>query len=137
MIVADANLVLYLLVPGERTAAAEAVYQRDPAWAVPPLCLSEVRNVLLRYVRSGSFSLKAAEAMVDRAEEVLAPYRLEVDSSAVLRLAHAAGLSAYDAEYLALAELLEVPLVTEDRAIRAAAGPATMTPAEFLNSEPS
>ena len=134
MIVADANLVLYLLVPGERTEAAEAVYQRDPAWAAPPLCLSEVRNVLLRYVRAGSFSLAAAEAMVERADQLLGPYRLEVGSAAVLRVAHAADLSAYDAEYLALAEALEVTLVTEDRAILAAAGPVAMTPAEFLTS---
>ena len=132
MIVADANLVLYRLVPGEPTEAAEAVYQKDPAWAAPPLCLSEVRNVLLRYVRSGSLSLAAALGLVERADQLLAPYRLEVDSAAILRMAHAAGLSAYDAEYAALAEALEVPLVTEDRAIRAVRGPAIMTPTEFL-----
>lgn len=132
MIVADANLVLYLLIPGERTMTAEAVYQRDPAWAAPPLCLSEVRNVLLRYVRSGSIPLAAALAMVERADQLLAPYRLEVDSASILRVAHAGGLSAYDAEYVALAEALEVPLITEDREIRAVGGSATMTPAAFL-----
>ena len=101
-------------------------------WAAPPLCLSEVRNVLLRYVRSGSLSLAAALGLVERADQLLAPYRLEVDSAAILRMAHAAGLSAYDAEYAALAEALEVPLVTEDRAIRAVRGLAIMTPTEFL-----
>ena len=136
MIVADANLVLYLLVPGVRTEAAEAVYRRDAAWISPPLCLSEIRNVLLRYVRSGSFSLTTAETMMARAEELLVPHRLEAGSSAVLRRAHASGLSAYDAEYVALAEVLEVPLVTEDRAVLAAARPVTMTPAEFLAGNP-
>lgn len=134
MIVADANLVLYLLLPGERTDAAEAVYRKDPAWAAPPLCLSEVRNVLLRYVRAGSLPLATAVGLADRADRLLAPYRLEVESAAILRVAQATGLSAYDAEYVALAEGLAVPLVTEDRAIRAAARPATLTTAEFLAS---
>lgn len=133
MIVADANLVLYLLVPGARTAEAEAVYRQDPAWAVPPLCLSEVRSVLLRYVRSGGLSMADAERIVARAEGLLAQHQVGVDSVAVLQLGHQSGCSAYDCEYVALAKALAVPLVTADRALRVAFGPLTRAPAEFLD----
>jgi predicted nucleic acid-binding protein len=38
------------------------------------------------------------------------------------------GLTAYDAEYLALAEQLDVPLATLDRSLAAAAGPRALDP---------
>jgi hypothetical protein len=37
VIVADNNLLVYLLLAGEHTAAAERVLQRDAQWAVPLL----------------------------------------------------------------------------------------------------
>lgn len=132
MIVADANLVLYLLLPGARTEGAEAVYERDPAWVVPRLCLSEVRNVLARQVRARAVTLADAEVMMRRAEELVGSRQLEVDSATVLRIAASSGLSAYDAEYLALAEILGVPLITEDRALHAAAGLQAQSVATFL-----
>ena len=94
MIVADANLVLYLLIPGARTAEAEAVYRRDPTWMVPPLCLSEVRNVVLRYVRSAALSLADAEHIVARAEDLLTQNQVGVTSATVLRLGYQSGCSA-------------------------------------------
>ena len=132
MIVADANLVLYLLIPGTRTAEADAVYRYDPVWVVPPLCLSEVRNVVLRYLRSAALSLADAERIVARAEGLLTVNPTGVNSAAVLLLAHQSGCSAYDCEYVALAEELGVPLVTSDQALRLAFGSSTRTPAEFL-----
>ncbi len=131
MIVADANLVLYLLAPGTRTAEAEAVYRKDPTWAVPPLCLSEVRNVVLRYVRSGALTLTDAERIVARAETLVTQNHGGVNSAAVLLLGHQSGCSAYDCEYVVLAKALDVPLITADRDLRRAFGSIARTPAEF------
>ncbi|MCO6439628.1 MAG: hypothetical protein J5I81_00810 [Nitrococcus mobilis] len=52
MIVADTNLLIYILLAGEHTLAAERVFQRDPEWAAPLLWRSEFRNVLALYLRS-------------------------------------------------------------------------------------
>jgi len=53
VIVSDTNLVAYLLINGDHTATARAVYQRDPDWRLPPLWRAEFLNVLTTTVRKG------------------------------------------------------------------------------------
>ncbi|MGZ5446412.1 MAG: hypothetical protein ACXWLY_31220 [Thermoanaerobaculia bacterium] len=52
MIVADTNLVAYLLIEGDKTAAARAVWKKDSRWMLPTLWRSEFLNVLTTAVRS-------------------------------------------------------------------------------------
>ena len=46
MIVVDSNIIAYWLLPGEKMAEAESVWQKDSNWIVPPLWKSEFRNIL-------------------------------------------------------------------------------------------
>ena len=46
MIVVDSNVLAYLYLPGEVTAAAEALLERDPDWQEPVLWRGEFRNIL-------------------------------------------------------------------------------------------
>ncbi|WP_347888070.1 hypothetical protein ABHF54_10550 [Nitrosomonas europaea] len=48
MIVVDSNVLAHFYLPGEYTAAAEALFKHDPDWAVPVLWRSEFRNILAR-----------------------------------------------------------------------------------------
>ncbi len=48
----------------------------------------------------------------------MAPLEFAVDSSAVLELAATSGCSAYDCEFVALAEYLDVPLVSAGRKLK-------------------
>ncbi len=57
MIVADTNLIAYLLIPGQKTALAQAVFQQDPAWIAPFLWRSEFRNIPALYMRQSQLAL--------------------------------------------------------------------------------
>lgn len=122
MIVVDTNVIAYLFVPGDRTNAAEAMRRRDAEWAAPLLWRSEFRNVLATFVRLGRVELPVAQAMQAQAERLLAPLEFAVDSETVLALAAGSGCSAYDCEFVALAEYLDVPLVSADRKLKAEFG---------------
>lgn len=112
MIVADANVIAYLLIEGEHTAQAQAVLRRDPVWVAPPLWQSEFRNVLTLYLRRGVLTLPDALALYRDAETLMRT--MPVDAEDILRLVVASTRSAYDCEYVALAEALGVRLVTND-----------------------
>jgi predicted nucleic acid-binding protein len=134
VIVADANQLVYLYVQsGALTARAQAVYQRDAEWAAPYLWRSEVRNVLARMMRDRKIGLDDACAVLADAEALLQNQEYLVASPDVLALAAESGCSAYDCEYVALAEALDVPLVTEDRDILRAFPTRAQSPAQFLH----
>ena len=131
MIVADTNLIAYLLLPGERTPEAEAVLLRDARWVAPPLWKSELRSVLLQHLKAGLIQPAEAAAVWARAEVLLGAPAPEPDTGRVLSAALAYGLSAYDAEYVALAEALGVRLVTDDRKVLRACPHVAAAPADF------
>lgn len=114
MIVVDVNVLAYLLIPGRYTAGAEKLLEADAHWAAPRLWRSELRNVLGTYVRSGLLDLADAVSLYQRASLLIGTEEYEVETTDVLRMASASGCSAYDCEYVALAEFLDVKLATAD-----------------------
>jgi len=115
MIIVDTNVIAYLLIPGQHTAAARAALIHDPEWAAPMLWKSEFRNVLAMYLRKAELSLKHALALQDAAEELILGREQLVASHDVLVLAKTSGRSAYDCEFIIAARALSVKLVTSDR----------------------
>jgi predicted nucleic acid-binding protein len=114
MIVVDTNIVAYLYLPGEYTAAAEALLEKDPSWAAPVLWRSEFRNILAGYIRRGSLTFQQAHGLQCEAEDLLNGTEYEVDSLNVLELVRDSECSAYDCEFVALAMKLGTKLVTMD-----------------------
>lgn len=131
MIVADANLIAYLILPGERTEQAEAVLLADPIWVVPLLCASELRSVLNKQVRAGNLTLNQAVAAMRRAAMLIGDREAPVDSRDVLELAQRSGCSTYDCEYVALAIALSSSLVTSDKAVLNAFPAVAVSPEKF------
>jgi predicted nucleic acid-binding protein len=114
VIVVDSNVVAYLYLPGEHTAKAEALLEQDSDWAAPVLWRSEFRNILAGYLRRKTLTFDQACSLQSEAEDLLAGSEFEVDSKAVLELVRDSDCSAYDCEFIALANKLQVKLVTMD-----------------------
>ena len=115
MIVVDTNVLAYLYLPSEHTAAAEALLEQDAEWAVPILWRSEFRNILAAYLRRKSLTFEQACNLQREAEGLLEGLEFEVDSLAVLQLVHDSDCAAYDCEYIALAIQMNTHLITMDR----------------------
>lgn len=115
MIVVDTNVIAYLYLPGDRTAAAEALCREDPEWSAPLLWRSEMRSVLATQIRVGTIALDGAQSIQTEAEQLLRGREFAVDSAEVLRLAAESGCSAYDCEFVVLADYFDVLLYSADR----------------------
>ena len=100
MIVVDSNVLAYLYLPGEHTAAAEQLFASEPEWASPVLWRSEFRNILAGYLRRGTVTFNQALAIQAEAESILAGNEYEVDSPGVLQLVRESNCSAYDCEFV-------------------------------------
>jgi predicted nucleic acid-binding protein len=114
MIVVDTNVLAYLWLPGERTQAAERLLKRDPDWNAPLLWRSEFRNVLAGCLRRGDLNLEIALEIADGAEGQMSGREFAVPSAQVLARVQESDCSAYDCEFVALADELGVSLITSD-----------------------
>ena len=113
MIVVDASAMLEVLL---NTPAGARVDDRLSAAGAPHLLDLEVAQVLRRYAASGEIDpQRGAQALEDLADLPLARYPHDVCLSRIWELRD--NLTAYDAAYVALAEVLEAPLVTRDAAL--------------------
>jgi predicted nucleic acid-binding protein len=123
---------MYLRVAsGPYTERAEAVLLRDAEWAAPLLWRSEIRQGLAGLMAHRGLTLEAALAALAGMELVIGSREYAVDSAHVLGLAQASRCSAYDCEYVALAETLDIPLITEDRALLKTFPGRAVSPAAF------
>ena len=117
MIVVDTNVMAYRWLPGPRNTEADALVRLDTEWAAPLLWRSEFRNVLAGCIRSGKLSVADAERAMRHAARSLLGGEHAVADDVVLGLVVRSQCSAYDCEFVALAEALGTLLVTEDKAL--------------------
>ena len=132
MIVADSNLIAYLLIPGDKSDICDEVFLKDPDWAVPLLCRSEFRNILTLYMRHEQMSLNQALATMEKADRLWRDHEYSVPSNAVLELTHKHNISAYDGEFVVLAQELGTPLITFDNAVKRMFPKIATDPTEYL-----
>ena len=123
MLLVDANVVAYLLVDGERTAQARALWAIDRDWQAPRLLFYELASVFAQLLKHRAISAETAITGLESVPGLVSLRDQDPPAARVLELAGKLAVSAYDATYLATAEALGVPLVTEDRRLlRAAPG---------------
>jgi predicted nucleic acid-binding protein len=112
MIVVDNNLIVAFAIRTAETETADKVQKKDREWIAPPLWESEFRNAMLGLIRAGKISHQTALNAAALAHNNVDTFA--VSTGAVLRIAERHGLTAYDAEYAALAEWLEIPCLSFD-----------------------
>jgi len=115
VIVVDVNVVAYFLVEGDKTAVARDLLHRDPDWRLPALWRHEYLNVLATFTREGGATVAEARTLWRRAVELFGPREQSVDMELALVLATENRISAYDAQYIALARQLRTLCITEDQ----------------------
>lgn len=115
MIVADTNIISYLLLPSPYSESVDKLYSYDSQWTAPLLWKSEFRNVVTLYLRKGIVSLEKSLQLLDAAESMMTGMEYEIPSSQVLALVAKSSCSSYDCEFIALAHHLDLPLVTQDK----------------------
>ena len=131
MIVVDTQLLVYLTTVGPNQPTAKEVLRLDPDWITVPLWRSEFRNAMAGYVRRGELDVDAALTALQHANATLLS-EIEPRSERVMELVAISKCSAYDLEFVALAEELGVTLVTNDREILAAFPQSAVSPAAFI-----
>ena len=120
MTVVDTSAVVDFLLGAEASPAVTSLMATEGRLAAPDLLAFEVLAVLRRHVRRGTIGAGRGAGAV----EDLGDLPLELASTMTLR-ARAWELresfTAADALFVALAELLDEPLATKDRALAASA----------------
>ncbi|HKN26969.1 MAG TPA: type II toxin-antitoxin system VapC family toxin [Roseiarcus sp.] len=121
-VVVDASIAAAWLLPEKDSDAAEAVIASLSGRApVPSLFWHEARNILLMAERRGRIVAGEAAANMGRLRRLPLEDAGAGSDGAVLSIATAYGLSAYDAVYVALAQERRLPLATLDRKLAEAA----------------
>lgn len=134
MIVVDTNVIAYLHLPGNQTQLAESVLAKDSAWIVPYLWRSEFRNILALYLRQNQLTFAQAQGVMTNAERLLDGKSYHLMSAEVLSLVQMSRCSAYDCEFVALAQRFKVPLVTADKRILSEFPTIALAPDQFVKS---
>ncbi len=117
MIVVDTNIIAYLYISGDKSSQAEQLLTFDSLWNAPILWRSEFRSVLSQYLRKGILSLDDILMIIQQAEKLLDDNEYKVSSAHIMQLINSSSCSAYDCEFVALAQYLDIPLITADKKI--------------------
>ncbi len=132
MIVVDTNIISYLYISGDRSQQSEDLLSFDSNWVAPILWRSEFRNVLAQYLRKNLLNINEILLIIQQAEKLLTDHEYEISSAHIMQLVKSSQCSAYDCEFVALAQYLDVPLITADKKILSEFPEITNTTSSYL-----
>lgn len=104
MIVVDTNVIAYFFLTSGKSELAEIALRKDSDWAAPFLRRIELRNVLALYMRKQLLNLVEAQRIMSTAADLMRGREYVSASAHILRLAALSDYSAYDYEFVAVAE---------------------------------
>ncbi len=134
MIVADTNIISYLLLPTPYSDSVDKLYKLDSEWVAPTLWKSEFRNVLALYLRKKIITFEQALQLQETAESTMANNEFDVSSAQVLSLVAKSNCSSYDCEFVALAQHLNISLVTQDKKVLREFSSISISVSDFIKT---
>lgn len=122
MIAVDASVVVSALTDASETGEAVRARLRDETIVAPALMDIEVTSAIRKGVRAGRLEERAARRALDDLRSM--PWQ-EIPHGVLLKRVWELrdNVTAYDASYVAVAELRKVPLLTLDGKLARATGP--------------
>ena len=117
MIVVDANIISYLILKSPFSKDCGELFLWDSQWIAPRLWRHEVSNVLVTYERRKIIDRKEALLAFKDSEAIIGENEYDIQIERRMSVAASTQCSAYDSQYIALAEDLNVYLFTYDKKI--------------------
>src|SRR5512133_3554411 len=114
MIVVDSNVLAARNLTGVLAELAGRVEAKDPVWIMPTLWRYEFQNILSKALWKGLIIQCDARAAWEKASSQIADNEYVPSVDQVLNLAERHRITAYDANFIALAMEMSVMCVTED-----------------------
>jgi predicted nucleic acid-binding protein len=111
---------------------ADAARVKDPDWRTVVLWRCEFTSALVKMIRARVLDEPTALTALAAAAADMAPREMDVPHERALRAALRYGISAYDAQYVALAEMWGVSCVTADAALVRKAPGVCVPLADFI-----
>lgn len=136
MIVADANLIIYRHVQGPLTKLADEAWANDDDWRSAVQWRCEMTSAVVKMIRGGVLEESAAIIAMADAGRDLAERESVIPQDQAMQVALRYGISAYDAQYIALAEILGVTCVTADAALARKTPGVSVLLAQFVKEHP-
>lgn len=133
MIVVDTNIISYFYIHGSYSDQAQSLWIKDSDWHLPILWRSEFRNVLAKYFRNELLSLTKIFEIIQETELLIRGNEYHIPATHVFHLIRTSSLSAYDCEFVSLAQSLNVPLITLDKKILSEFPKIAMSMEQFIN----
>ena len=114
MIVVDSNILAARNLTGVQTPLAERVEWIDGLWIVPPLWRYEFQNILVKGLRVRQLTTVEALQVWRTVMARMADNERDPSPERVIELSSEYRITAYDANFIALALEMDVLCVTED-----------------------
>lgn len=118
MIVVDSNVLAARNLTSVLTAKAEQVERKDPLWVVPVLWRYEFQNILATAIKANKITPELALDVWQRVVDVMSDNEADPPVGRVIQLIAQHHITAYDAQFIALALEMGVFCVTEDLELR-------------------
>jgi predicted nucleic acid-binding protein len=131
VVLVDTNILAYLIIEGDRTAAAQKLFERDSDWCSEAFVMVEFSNLLATYVRTKTLTQAQGTRLLTEAQALVSTLHSMTNTQA-LETAMQYEISAYDARFISLAKHLKLKLVTEDAKLRTAVPSWTVSLADAL-----